>query len=998
MKALLKSFNLSDDAINIYLKSLSKLPYTFSEIRSFLPNVSENEAKQIINELIEKKLILLVKPRHSESLPHYISIPPIAAILNNLSDLTEVSEETKKKDSEKNSMIEKFQDTILQDLEKISGDLIDILSNKEDSDQTIEILSEVEDNVKKFAQVILNDVIGMISPLKMQSAVDARDFSKLIKSVQQKLSESEEIVTNMFSQFREIVKKMGSTDKPAEVEAFKTFIRKLGEFIDKRVQELSLSAGAPSPEKIQILEKSLYNILTDYLSINNESLDKFWIVSSYEKIKEIISVILEKSKEEITIIVPKIENFIPLDKFELNYSEDLGPKQTIQQKKPAQKKVSTGPSITKKQKKEIEEKINLTSKKVAELKGFELSHDIADILASISEVNPESEVIDSIQGWLNRLLVIRKHLDSNTQYLLLENIETWKKDYLKVKKVEEKLEEEVTDELKSKLSEGKFKEGEQSKGLTIQIISSDPHENRHALAFSNKENIEYLQLKRNNIFAIISDNTSLLFGVYQKINNKSPVEISGFFTTYKPLIEVITPIITEIKSKARYPKEVEINRGFNEVIENINAYIGKKIAKKLKSLLDVLFEKDGISLDILELKLLIGKLEQLHQPLDNEMKEYVINVLNTLNKKFSSLELIYPPEFRSPISKEGGGSEIETDISPPQIEPFEPEKLDNLFELFLEKIEDLKGVEIGQQLDKFIEVVLKLQGYTNIIEWKDSLLEVDKPLEEPFKEKIKEDLLSWKLGILQQTSGSTMQTKEQSTEIHEDSKHETPASIFEEEYVSPGLAQSQFGIEEEKSSIDEETKIDPKVEMKELFNQIHAQMTTLSGTEISKLMQNIVDIILETEGYSMSLKDVKDWITKLRKIKGPLENEVKEDFQLDFQKWKEKYSSEDDETTLDFSPSYEMIEESNEKGESGNGGTLGDKFNTLIQNAQSLKGDELSNELQSIADILLQSHGAVAVNVIRQWISKLRSIKESLEDDVKDEFIAELENWKEKFA
>jgi len=77
---------------------------------------------------------------------------------------------------------------------------------------------------------------------------------------------------------------------------------------------------------------------------------------------------------------------------------------------------------------------------------------------------------------------------------------------------------------------------------------------------------------------------------------------------------------------------------------------------------------------------------------------------------------------------------------------------------------------------------------------------------------------------------------------------------------------------------------------------------------------------------------------------------------------------------------------------------LNDKFNALIHNAQTHNGNELSNNLQDIADILLQSHGAVAVNVIRQWISKLRSIKEPLEDEIKEELLAELENWKEKFA
>jgi hypothetical protein len=40
----------------------------------------------------------------------------------------------------------------------------------------------------------------------------------------------------------------------------------------------------------------------------------------------------------------------------------------------------------------------------------------------------------------------------------------------------------------------------------------------------------------------------------------------------------------------------------------------------------------------------------------------------------------------------------------------------------------------------------------------------------------------------------------------------------------------------------------------------------------------------------MDLKGLKDWISKLRKIKSQLENDVKDDFQVEFLKWKEKYA------------------------------------------------------------------------------------------------------------
>jgi len=992
LKVLLKSFNLSDDAISIYLEGLGKFPSTFSEIQKIVPKVSEREVKLIVDELVQKKLFLLVNSRYSESLPHYIAIPPFAAMLNSLSALSEVPDNTIVENSKNNPSLERFQDILYQDLENISGDLIEVLSDQEKSSQTMEILSEVEENVKKFARMILNDVIEMISPLRMQSAVDARDFSKLINSVKKKISESEEITQNMFSQFKEIVNEMGSPAKLKQVEAFKTFIRRLGETIEKRVQEISPGVGNISSEKIKLIENSLYDVLTNYINIYQVSFEKFWFITSYEKFNEIVSILLDKCTNFLTIIVPHIENFIPLGKFSLDYSEEAK-KDIVTQKTTHKKPVHTRHSITKKQKKEIEEKFDLTSKKVAELKGFELSHDVAEILALISNINPESNALESIQNWLNRLLIIRKYLDSNTQYLILEDIEKWKIDYLKVKKKEEP--EEVLEELKAKMFTGKSKEKTNFNGLKIKIVSSDPHENKHALAFAKKANIEYLQFERNNVFTVNGDNSYLAFGVYHKPINKPTFDINGFFTTYKPLIEIISPLIAEISKKAKYPKEIEINRGFNEVIENINDYSGKRIGKKLETLLDVVFEKDGISLDILELKLLIGKLKKIYHPLDDEMKEYVIKELNNLNKKFSSLELINPPEFKVPIIEGEIKGELKKDIKLPVIEAIDPEKIDNLFELLLEKVDDLKGVEISEQIDKLIEIVLKLQGYSYIIEWKNNLSTIDKTLEESFREKIKEDLLTWRLGILKKKSSFDLR---ESTEFHGDSKQANISTFFEENCVSPGSSQSQFRIEEASLSTEEENKSNPKIEIKELFNRIHTKLGELSGMEISKILQNIVNVILETEGYSMVLKGVKDWINKLRKIKEPLESELKDDFQLEYLNWKEKYCSEDNHNTLDFKPSFKIAEETRGINGNENSENLRDKFNTLMQNAQNFKGDKLSNELQNIADIVLQSHGAVAVNVIRQWISKLRSLKEILDDDLKEEFLSELKNWKEKFV
>lgn len=65
--------------------------------------------------------------------------------------------------------------------------------------------------------------------------------------------------------------------------------------------------------------------------------------------------------------------------------------------------------------------------------------------------------------------------------------------------------------------------------------------------------------------------------------------------------------------------------------------------------------------------------------------------------------------------------------------------------------------------------------------------------------------------------------------------------------------------------------------MIEIFDDIEKNFVELNGVDISKKIQNIVDIVLETEGYSMELKEIKDWISKLRGIRKPLDDDIKEE-------------------------------------------------------------------------------------------------------------------------
>jgi len=192
----------------------------------------------------------------------------------------------------------------------------------------------------------------------------------------------------------------------------------------------------------------------------------------------------------------------------------------------------------------------------------------------------------------------------------------------------------------------------------------------------------------------------------------------------------------------------------------------------------------------------------------------------------------------------------------------------------LEKLDGLKGIDLSKQLEKIIEMVIKFQGYSNIIEWKENLSNINEIPQEPFLEKLKEDLNIWKNDLLIPK-----------TPIEATSEPLNDALNLEDmEYYSPALSEDSKSIKEESAEMIKEKNIF------EIFAEISQNLGQLTGSEISAKLQEIMDITLETKGYSIALKDMRQWISKLRMIKTPLVDEVKSTLTEKLEKWKEQSS------------------------------------------------------------------------------------------------------------
>jgi len=433
--------------------------------------------------------------------------------------------------------------------------------------------------------------------------------------------------------------------------------------------------------------------------------------------------------------------------------------------------------------------------------------------------------------------------------------------------------------------------------LKIKIASSESHNDNFIKEITKVVNIEYKRLKNDNFIGLYGDNSYIVLGAIQS-SEKNPLKnIIGFGTSNLPLIDSLLPLILKNWKKGRLPKEVQVQVGFNQIIENINTIKGKKIGSILQNILKVEFKAEKMDLDLLALKLLTGKLIKINEPINDNMKRNVLEKINLVNKQFSKLDLKVAPILAASSKEE----EIINDYKPGFLQQETP--------------------EISQAIQQ----------------------EVPKP------------------------------------------------SITPQPETQPKEPPKEEEVTSDKPQIDN------------IFDEIFFKIDELKGFEIGRKLQDFMDDILETQGYSSELKDMKQWISKLRIIRKPLEESIMGKLLPELNKWKGKYIKKvpgelKTEDLPDFAKMNVIKEASTIESPKETNPELMEKLKMLQKNSNELKGDQLSSQLQDIADILLMSHGAVALGEIRQRISKLRAIKEPLDFNVKTRFQMEIDKWKEKFC
>ena len=214
MEEFLKNFQLSDNAIKLYIKCLGQQPLSSSELYTFLPNISQEDFNNVLEDIIDNGLFV---PNSNQNLGilQYLAIPPIKPILNyyeninnNLPSIKEQLQILLSKSLAKifqdNQIIEL--DTVYDAAQELRKDVEeDVIIQKQDIDdivQGMENLKAIKDVLENLRQTIKGVTQTQFSLLIKLIANIKNDIYSKIESLELKKSEKavKEIVEGAFKE------------------------------------------------------------------------------------------------------------------------------------------------------------------------------------------------------------------------------------------------------------------------------------------------------------------------------------------------------------------------------------------------------------------------------------------------------------------------------------------------------------------------------------------------------------------------------------------------------------------------------------------------------------------------------------------------------------------------------------------------------------------------------------------------------------------------------
>ena len=277
--------------------------------------------------------------------------------------------------------------------------------------------------------------------------------------------------------------------------------------------------------------------------------------------------------------------------------------------------------------------------------------------------------------------------------------------------------------------------------LKIKIASSEAHTNSIVKSFKNISNIIYKSYQNENLVIVKSDNNQIFLGLIQE--SKDPLhDFIGIWSTFKPLIELLQPLITNIWENAYSDTFHAAQRAKPEPIKTTPTkpitFAKPIILTKGKS------EKFAKTPSKLE-----KKKTDTPVTIKNQIQQTPKEEKRIIKGQIKETSRSIPPKPQITDLKQKLKEKIDfVAVAQPKSDDEAGIEINNALNSLIQKLNNLKGDEFGKELQDIADLILEKKGFSVTLHKVRSIINKFKEkftsLNENDKGEILENIENWK--------------------------------------------------------------------------------------------------------------------------------------------------------------------------------------------------------------------------------------------------------------
>ncbi|TFF98018.1 MAG: hypothetical protein EU547_02780 [Promethearchaeota archaeon] len=652
MEKFLNQLNLSQNAITIYLESLNHPFLIYSDIKTILPEINDEELIAVINHLKELDLFLEIIPENAEILTRYYTIPPINTILTyfnniekNFSNIQENIEKLVIRST--NQIFEEKSEISLDDVQEKTKSIFKdfeertLLEKKdmEDISKNFEIVHKIQDEYGDLQERVVNltkaqfgNLIKMISRLK-------NDIQTQIKGFEFKKENDKEAVIN-------IIEQIFKTELDDLVETFiESITTSIKEEFEKTsftpiIQQLLQSRN----EYTMIFHDLMNNFETNFNNLSHKINEKQKGFKPH--LEELKDRIIQKSNQ---IIQNSVKQVLDLNKPIIDVISDCRTLIYTKENLITQD-IWTINSINQ-MKEELMYAIKNTKNEllliVPTLKDFvsvELFKDIPnDVIVYVASsdhfVNSKVKELMSFDNvkfkQYNKTDFIGVRSDSN--FIAFGIINAMNDDsldnFIGLGTNKEEIFNSLTQTLTKIWSAAQRDSGKPSLGKQFE----QPHLKKVQIPEPNEIQKKERPQNDNKVVSSVSDRVSELDKTRKRDSTELGVPKEPPAPREKQSSQISQGTKEEYISKIYPDSDNEaaniINDAFNEILEQINEFTGIQFAQQLENIADLILEKHGFSVSLHHIRRYINQFNRQEAPLSAKQKSEILENFEEWKRK-----------------------------------------------------------------------------------------------------------------------------------------------------------------------------------------------------------------------------------------------------------------------------------------------------------------------------------------------------------------------------